>query len=169
VVTEEALIVSQKGLRQGAREISRFVTRSTLPGFPLRFVLVAREALTHRRERRSAWLHHAAMARHTLSLNLRHGQVPVVVESDGGSRRGAPVDQRTHAARIGVMTRTAARCVGARVTRSVLGTEVAAVATEAGGLAGRTAGQPGEVGQMREARRRALCAGGQDHGREQRE
>jgi hypothetical protein len=169
MVTHEARIVAEKGLRRRPRQILRLVTGRALPLLPLLSVLVTGEALAHRRQRRGPALHHSAVTGHALPLDFAHGEVLIVIESDRAAARARPCDQRAHPAGILVMARAAPGGVAARRTRPALRAFMTAVAAEARRSAWRSARQPNQVREVRKARLDPRRAGSQNRGREQRQ
>ena len=103
MVSDEAEVVAQEGLRQYLFQVFSLVTGRALGLLPFGLVLVAREALSHRRHRRRVGPDHTLMARHALSADPLHAQVLVVIEGRAAGealrRTSAPVD----AAIIGII------------------------------------------------------------------
>jgi hypothetical protein len=132
-------------------------------------VLVAAEALAHRRQRRALRIDDARVTRHALPANFGHREVFVVVDgdftADARRRRG---EHRSRLVRVLVATVTDRR-LGQAVFRVVLDDVVAAHAAQALRLAGSSARDPGEVDLVRKARRRRFAAASDDHGDEHRE
>jgi hypothetical protein len=137
------------------------MTRRALAAVPLRFVLVATEALLHRGQRRAARFHHARVTRHALALDTFERQMSIVIEADFAVyRRGR---RRKYGLQVLAIVLVTARAqVGARqrLPLSAIRKRVTAGATQTGGLAASATGEAGKVKLMRKTRRRVISAGG---------
>ena len=103
VVAQEGVVVLQEGHGQRVAECLRLVTRRALAALPLLRVLVAAEALAHRRQRRALRIDDAGVTRHALAADLRHGEVLVVVDRDVSARaRRRRGEHRAHFVSVAV-------------------------------------------------------------------
>jgi len=168
VMTRERLVVPKKGLGERSSELACGVAGRALSGFPLCLVLVTREALAHRRQRRASLLDHPAMTGHALALYFLHAQVLIVIETDGRAQRWRPLEQLPHPALIRMMTGAAQRRIRTRVARFALrgAAGMTGVAIQASWLARRSAGEADQMRQVREARSCPLRTGRRQSRRE---
>jgi hypothetical protein len=98
VAAHELPLVPQEGLRHGAPQILARMTRRAFAAVPLGLVLVAAEALTHRRDVRLPRAHHTSVAADALSFDAFHAQVLIVIEANVSV--GSVRHDREHAAEL---------------------------------------------------------------------
>jgi hypothetical protein len=150
VVADEALVVTQERLRERALQIGPVMTRRALPRSPLLFMLVAGEALAHRRHRRAPGSQDPRVTAHTLPLDRLHPEVLVMIEMYGpGGARRPRVEHRSNLVRVVPMAARAERALRELVRAISPRYRVAAVAVEASGLALLAARDRSQVDAMR--------------------
>jgi len=160
--------VFEEGLRQDSLHVGSRVTGRALASLPLLFMLVAAEALGHRRYVWSTDGDDTGVTMNALSVDRFQGQVTTVVECDGPVRQ-LPL-RRKHRCRCVFVPVVAALALVRgrhRVSRVAARHRMAARATQAFRSRGSAASEPCQVQRVREARLWRPRTGGEERDQEQ--